>query len=71
MQSDIVSRPAPVRWGVLSVANIGVKRVIPAILSSPDEFLVAVGTRNPQRAKELSAQYPEFTHIWRLREPYQ
>src|SRR3989442_536648 len=34
MQPDIISHPAPVRWGVLSVANIGVKRVIPALIAS-------------------------------------
>src|SRR5579864_327407 len=36
MQTDIISHPAPVRWGVLSLANIGFRRVIPAILNSPE-----------------------------------
>src|SRR5260370_1009701 len=31
MQSDVTPHTTSVRWGVLSVANIGVKRVIPAI----------------------------------------
>lgn len=58
MQSDVSSQNAPVRWGVLSLANIGVKRVIPAILASPGEALVAVASRTPQRAQELFAYVP-------------
>ncbi|MDQ6659874.1 MAG: Gfo/Idh/MocA family oxidoreductase, partial [Chloroflexota bacterium] len=42
----------PLRWGVLSAANIGVKRVAPAICASSNGLLVAVGSRNPQRAKD-------------------
>ncbi len=58
MQSDIISHPEPVRWGVLSVANIGVKRVIPAILSSSNGQLMAVASRNAHRAQELIAHIP-------------
>ena len=57
MQPDIISHPEPVRWGVLSVANIGVKRVVPAILTSSNGHLMAVASRNPHRAREL------FAHI--------
>jgi len=60
MQTAIVSHSAPVRWGVLSVANIGVKHVIPAILNSPDELLVAIASRNTQRAKELFPHIPDL-----------
>lgn len=60
MQSDIISHSTPVRWGVLSVANIGMKRVIPAILSSPGQTLVAVASRNPERARELFASKPHL-----------
>jgi D-xylose 1-dehydrogenase (NADP+, D-xylono-1,5-lactone-forming) len=56
MQSEIVSHVSPVRWGVLSVANIAVKRVIPAITASESERLVAIASRNAQRARELFAQ---------------
>lgn len=42
-----------VRWGVISAANIGVKAVAPAISASRNGKLVAVGSRNPQRAGEL------------------
>src|SRR5436190_3638692 len=59
MQPDIISHPAPVRWGVLSVANIGVKHVIPAILASSNGQLAAVASRNLQRARELLAHIPQ------------
>lgn len=60
MQNEIVSHVSPVRWGVLSVANIAVKRVIPAITASESERLVAVASRNAQRARELFAQRPDL-----------
>src|SRR5712692_10686746 len=60
MQPDIISHQAPVRWGVLSVANIGVKRAIPAILASSNGQLMAVASRNPHRARELLAHIPQL-----------
>jgi D-xylose 1-dehydrogenase (NADP+, D-xylono-1,5-lactone-forming) len=59
MQPDIISHPEPVRWGVLSVANIGVKHVVPAILSSSNGHFMAVASRNPHRARELFAHIPQ------------
>ena len=59
MQPDIISHPDPVRWGMLSVANIGVKHVVPAILASSNGQLMAVATRNPHRARELFAHIPQ------------
>lgn len=50
----------PIRWGVLGVANIGVKRVIPAILASASEQLVAVASRNISRAQEKFAHLPDL-----------
>ena len=67
MQNEIVSHSNPVRWGVLSVANIAVKRVIPALSASGSEKLVAVASRNTQRARELFAQKPDL----RIYETYQ
>ena len=58
MQNEIVSHLNPVRWGVLSVANIAVKRVIPALMASESEQLVAVASRNPQRAHALYMHLP-------------
>src|SRR6266480_427594 len=59
MQSNETPLQIPVRWGVLSAANIAVKRVGPAIAASSNGRLVAVGSRNPQRAQELFAFAPE------------
>src|SRR5438067_915200 len=59
MQSDGTSLHAPVRWGILSAANIGVKRVAPAIHASSNGRLVAVGSRDPKRARELFAFVPD------------
>ncbi|HXZ03773.1 MAG TPA: Gfo/Idh/MocA family oxidoreductase [Ktedonobacteraceae bacterium] len=59
MQSDIIFHPEPVRWGILSVANIGVKHVVPAILASSNGQLIAVASRNAHRAQELFAHIPQ------------
>src|SRR5216683_5850754 len=59
MQTEGRSLRTPVRWGVLSAANIGVKLVAPAIHASSNGRLVAVGSRNPQRARELFAFAPD------------
>ena len=63
MQSTHTTQQAPIRWGVLSVANIAVKRVIPAILASKSEKLVAVASRNIARAREVFAHLPEL-HLY-------
>lgn len=47
----------PVRWGVLSTANIGVKLVIPAILSASNSRLVAIASRDAGRASDASSRY--------------
>src|SRR6266851_8473771 len=60
MQTNETPQHIPVRWGVLSAANIAVKRVAPAIVASSNGRLVAVGSRNPQRARELFAFAPEL-----------
>jgi len=67
MQSEIVSHVSPVRWGVLSVANIASKHIIPALTASGSEKLVAVASRNGQRARELFAHRPDV----RIYEEYQ
>ena len=59
MQPEIIFHPEPVRWGMLSVANIGVKHVVPAILASTNGLLMAVASRNPHRARELFAHIPQ------------
>lgn len=49
----------PVRFGILSSANIGVKAVAPAILASANSRLLAVGSRDVQRAADLYAFAPD------------
>jgi predicted dehydrogenase len=46
----------PLRWGVLSTANIGFKAVIPAILGAANGRLVAVASRDEARAVTLADQ---------------
>ncbi|MEP6618195.1 MAG: Gfo/Idh/MocA family oxidoreductase [bacterium] len=41
----------PVRWGVLGAANIAVNKVIPAMQRSPHTPVVAIASRDQQRAK--------------------
>lgn len=45
-----------IRWGILSTANIGEKRVIPAIHKSSNGVVQAVASRNLDRAREFADQ---------------
>jgi xylose dehydrogenase (NAD/NADP) len=56
MESFAVDRP--VRWGVLSAANIGVSSVGPAILAASNAELVAVGSNDARQAAEKYAFAP-------------
>ena len=56
---DTSAANTPVRWGILSTANIGVKFVAPAIVASSNGRLDAIGSRNPQRVKELYTFAPD------------
>ncbi|HEY2682413.1 MAG TPA: Gfo/Idh/MocA family oxidoreductase [Steroidobacteraceae bacterium] len=44
-------------WGILSTANIGIKRVIPAILSSDHGAILAIASRSQERAREVAARF--------------
>ena len=46
-----------IRWGILSTANIGIKRVIPAILSGERGCIAAVASRDASRAAEVAARF--------------
>jgi D-xylose 1-dehydrogenase (NADP+, D-xylono-1,5-lactone-forming) len=46
----------PVRWGLLSTANIN-RAVIPGFKESPDSELVAVGSRDAARAAEYAREW--------------
>jgi predicted dehydrogenase len=45
-----------IRWGVISTANIGQKRVIPAIQTSNNGSVTAISSRSLQRAEEAAKQ---------------
>jgi len=44
-------------WGILSTANIGIKRVIPAILSGERGVIAAIASRDAQRAHDVAARF--------------
>jgi len=45
-----------IRWGILSTANIGLKKVTPAIMKSPLSEVVAVASRNVANAEAYIAE---------------
>jgi predicted dehydrogenase len=45
-----------IRWGILSTANIGLKKVTPAILKSPLSEVVAVASRDKAKAEDYIAE---------------
>jgi predicted dehydrogenase len=46
-----------IQWGILSTANIGIKRMIPAILGGARGVIAAVASRNESRAAEVAARF--------------
>ena len=46
-----------IQWGILSTANIGIKRVIPAILSGERGAIAAIASRDAARAAEIAARF--------------
>ena len=46
----------PVKWGILSTANIGMKKVTPGMLKSADINVVAIASRNLKKAKAAAAE---------------
>lgn len=51
-----MSTSRKVRWGVVSTANIGMKKVIPGILKSPHSEVVAIASRDLGRAEAAIAE---------------
>jgi len=45
-----------VRWGVLGVADIAVRRVIPAMQASPWARIAAIASRDPERASKAAGE---------------
>lgn len=48
----------PVRWGVLSTANIGLKAVLPAIRASENGVIAAIASRDLARAERAAELFP-------------
>jgi len=46
-----------VTWGILSTANIGVKRMIPAILAGRRGVITAIASRDAGRAADVAARF--------------
>jgi predicted dehydrogenase len=51
----ISTMPTKRRWGVLSTANIGLKKVLPAMLQGQYTSLVAIASRDLAKAQEAAA----------------
>jgi MFS transporter, PAT family, beta-lactamase induction signal transducer AmpG len=45
-----------VKWGILSTANIGIKRVIPAIIAGHGGVVAAIASRDAGRAARIAAR---------------
>ena len=45
---------ARIRWGVLGTANIGIKKVIPAMQRGESSDVVAIASRDPDRAAQVA-----------------
>jgi predicted dehydrogenase len=48
----------PVRWGVLGVARIGMRAVVPALLAASNARIVALASRDQARAEAAIADLP-------------
>ena len=49
-----MSEQKKVRWGILSTANIGMSKVVPAIMKSPHSEVVAICSRDAAKAREAA-----------------
>jgi D-xylose 1-dehydrogenase (NADP+, D-xylono-1,5-lactone-forming) len=58
--SQPIHQDDPVRWGILSSANIGVKAVAPSIIASSNGQLMAVASRDEKRAADLYSFAPQL-----------
>ena len=46
----------PLKWGVVSTANIGLEKVLPAMAGSPDCEIVAIASRDRARAESAARE---------------
>lgn len=52
-----MSTDAPLRWGIISTAAIGLNHVLPALAESPDHEIVAIGSRSQEMAAHVASQF--------------
>src|SRR5690349_24966510 len=53
-RSRAMSSRNPVRWGILSTAGIGVHRFIPGAMASTNGVVVAIASRDRERARRVA-----------------
>ena len=46
----------PVKWGIISTANIGMEKVLPGMLKSRDIEIVAISSRKLKSAQAAASQ---------------
>lgn len=54
-RSIIFTMPTKLRWGVLSTANIGLKKVLPAMVQGQFTSIAAIASRNLAKAQEAAS----------------
>ncbi|NIF22183.1 Gfo/Idh/MocA family protein [Candidatus Pantoea multigeneris] len=58
MSTQAVTKTAnPVRWGIVSTANIACARIIPALLASSNSVIHAIASRSQAKAAEKAAAF--------------
>ena len=55
--SDTPGMARTVNWGVLGAANIATERVIPAMNEAPSATLLAVSSRDEQKARAVAQEF--------------
>ena len=55
---------AAVKWGVISTADIGMKKVLPGMLKSKEIELVAISSRNLKTAQAAAKQLGIPEGLW-------
>jgi predicted dehydrogenase len=56
MNDRLLQEAPPVRWGIVSTANIGRAKVVPAMLASPWCEVRAIASRNPDSARDYARE---------------
>src|SRR5271169_6792597 len=57
MRMKSASIASKIKWGILSTANIGVKRVIPAIIAGQRGVVFGIASRDAGRAANIAARF--------------